>query len=244
MGAVPQKPAFQETHNVDPAAQNFEAPVQSVQIDAFFMSKYEMTQGQWLRLTGSNPSMTKVGTTIGNYVIDLTYPVEQVSWSDCERWLTEASLLLPTEAQWEYAARAGTTTSYWTGGSESTLRGVEHLGFPSPPESRPPMHTLAVGSLRPNPFGLYDVHGNVGEWCRDPWCDYAVPPRAGDGYRHGVASRPSSLAFRKPWPAYYRVTRGAGYLTPPVYARSSYRTPSDKEHRAGMLGVRPSRPVE
>ena len=121
-----------------------------VKLDAFFLSKFEMTQGQWLRLTKSNPSYRKDHN-------DLALPVENVNWFDSEQVCRQQGFVLPTELRWEYACRAG-TTMWWTG-DDKNLRAVIE-GSTS---------VLAVGSKRPNPFGLFDMGGNVWEWYIDAY---------------------------------------------------------------------------
>jgi len=127
----------------------------------FFMGKYEVTQEQWFEIMGENPSREK-GRKL---------PVTNVSWEDCQEFIkklnakTNGGYRLPTEAEWEYACRAGTTTAY-SFGDDITPKDANYrdskIGKP-----------VAVGSYRPNAFGIYDMHGNVWEWCED-W--YEVYP--------------------------------------------------------------------
>jgi formylglycine-generating enzyme required for sulfatase activity/predicted Ser/Thr protein kinase len=243
MGAIrPEDDQELTQPNVDPAAQDHESPVISITLGPFFMSKYEMTQGQWLRVTGRNPSIFCPGTNFGGLEFaDLRNPVEQVSSEDCDTWLFRLGLLVPTEAQWEYAARGGTTTPRWTGiGTEGLAKAANladefsrrHAQNPNAQyESWDDGHAghAPVGSFAPNPFGLHDVLGNVWEWCRDMYeAGYSSTPRPGDG-------------LRSPNVSLSRVVRGGawGYLA--VDARSALRFNLPPGNRDGNLGVRPAR---
>jgi formylglycine-generating enzyme required for sulfatase activity len=124
----------------------------------FWMGVFPVTQAQWQAVLGYNPS---------NFRGD-DRPVEMVSWDDCQEFckklaeLTGKPTRLPTEAEWEYACRAGTTTEYWNGNAEESLKKAGWYGGNSGRQT----HT--VGELKsPNPWGLHDVHGNVWEWCQD-----------------------------------------------------------------------------
>ena len=132
----------------------------------FHMGKYEVTQAQWLLVMGENPSKFKV---MGN-------PVETVSWEDCQKFLVKLGQLvkdrkfrLPTEAEWEYACRAGTATRFYFGDNDADLGNYAWFSGNSGSQTRP------VGSKRPNPWGLYDMHGNVWEWCADWYGKYEFP---------------------------------------------------------------------
>jgi formylglycine-generating enzyme required for sulfatase activity len=243
MGAVkPDEDTPPTGPNVDPDAIETEAPVNDVTLDAFFMSKYEMTQAQWLRLVGKNPSCYAPGERFGDKVVNLLNPVEQVSWEDCDLWLGRLGLVLPTEAQWEYAARGGTTTPRWTGIGKDGLAKAANLadafcrqhggratwtyeswddGFTA--------HAPA-GSFAANPFGLHDVLGNVLEWCRDRFGGYHHPVDPGDGLRRNATAR-------------NRVLRGGGYFNDASIARSAFRFNYPPEIRDNYIGVRPARSI-
>ncbi len=197
-----------------------EKPVHRVRLDGFFLSKYELTQGQWLRLSGSQPS---AHATEAGYSLD--YPLESVLWSDLDTGLRAAGLRLPTEAQWEYAARAGTTSDFWTGDDEASIVGRENL-------AREGATIAKVGCFDPNPWGLYDVMGNVAEWCEDQHVSYEHAPINGRGERPADAE-PYGLR---------RVCRGANYRIYPMGARSASRGNLPPGIPSGdVFGCRPTR---
>lgn len=135
----------------------------------FYMGKYEVTQEQWTAIMGNNPSEA----------ISPTQPVEQVSWDEVQEFIEQLNAReggkkyrLPTEAEWEYAARAGSTTKYFFGNDETQLGQYAWYARNSAEKVHP------VGLLKPNPWGLYDIYGNVWEWVQD-WYDenyYARSP--------------------------------------------------------------------
>jgi formylglycine-generating enzyme required for sulfatase activity len=230
--------------NVDPKAGDDELPVTTVPLDPFFLSKYEMTQGQWHRLVGKNPSQYRPSPNIGGKPVDLRNPVEMVSWEDCDLWLGwRLGLMLPTEAQWEYGARAGTTTPRWTGIGTNGLQNAANLadafcqqngGQPSfRYESWNDGYTVhaPAGTFGPNPFGLHDVLGNVWEWCRDWYGSYNLKPRTGDGLRDRSTSR-------------FRVLRGGAWCDDASQARSANRGRNAPKLRGLELGVRPARTLD
>ena len=202
----------------------FSSPVREVQLDAFFLSKYEITQAQWWRFTGANPSQYLPRFRFGDKQHSLLHPVERVTWNMCHKVLSQLSLVLPTEAQWEYAARAGTDTAWWTGESNETLMGAANVadqfgrrhylgGVNWAVEEWDDGYamTAPVGNYKANAFGLHDVHGNVLEWCRDHFGDYQLDVNRGDGERRVLTPY---VRNRK-----LRVVRGGAYSRIASYAR-------------------------
>jgi formylglycine-generating enzyme required for sulfatase activity len=228
--------------NYDPDAEVDEEPV-CVTLDPFFISKYQMTQGQWLRFTSCNPSRHREEKSSDRSTFTDLHPVEQVSWNDCARVLFRLGLILPTEAQWEYAARAGTKWPWWTGPEENSLEGKANLADRSYLEwgalrDTPivawsdgyPLHA-PVNEFEPNPFGLHSVHGNVWEWCRD---EYGFS-RRNLGKRDGLQESPDLKA---------KIFRGGSFYRGPISARSALRRKNDPEHRIDYLGLRPARTLD
>jgi formylglycine-generating enzyme required for sulfatase activity len=202
-----------------------------------------MTQAQWLRLAGSNPSFGKPPEHYGETAITLLNPVELVSWEDCQV-LRSVGLALPTEAQWEYAARGGTDELWWCGNDARELARAANLGDRSHAahgaEPRAPKveewddgfpMTARVGSFPPNPFGLHDVIGNVREWCQDLYGSYDLPVAAEDGLRQVTDSR-------------NRVIRGGSFRDEAIYARMAARRGAGTEERASAVGLRPARRLD
>ncbi|MCW5199985.1 SUMF1/EgtB/PvdO family nonheme iron enzyme, partial [Desulfobulbus sp. F1] len=148
--------------------ENDEGPVHKVCVDSFWMGQYEVTQGQWKKIMDANPSEFKKG---GNY------PVEQVSWDDAQDFIkklnssTGKSYRLPTEAEWEYACRANSSSRYCGGDDLDALAWHSKNSGGS---------THPVGGKQGNGFGLYDMSGNVWEWCADQYDSdyYAFSPQS------------------------------------------------------------------
>jgi len=160
-------------------------------------------------------------------------PVEQVSWSDIQEYIqklnqkTGQRYRLPSEAEWEYAARAGTQSVFWWGDSVSTVQAnydgtYSYYGGPTGTYQKT---TLPVNSYEPNPFGLYNVHGNVSEWVQDNWHDsYSGAPTDGSAWETGGDQD-------------RRVLRGGSWLDRPVDLRSARRfgySPAYSEVNAGF----------
>jgi formylglycine-generating enzyme required for sulfatase activity len=146
-----------------------EKPVHEVTISKpFYIGKYEVTQAQWQAVMGNNPSL---------FQGDSKRPVEQVWWTDVQAFIEKLNAMeghqhyrLPTEAEWEYAARAGSTTAFSFGDDPKELG--QYGWYKDNAEGQ----THPVGQLRPNAWGLYDVHGNVWEWVQDWYERYASEP--------------------------------------------------------------------
>jgi len=195
-----------------------EGPVHTVKIEkAYYLGKYEVTQKQWREVMGSNPS----------YFEGDDLPVEKVSWNDAQEFVRKFNEMentdkyrLPSEAEWEYAARAGTTTRYSFGDDESDLGDYAWYGVNSSSNTHP------VGKKKPNSWGLYDMHGNVWEWVQDEWhSNYKGAPTDGSAWNSGHGS---SL----------RIDRGGSWDYYAGSCRSAYRECSNPGFRTPRLGFR------
>ena len=239
------------SRHFDPQAESDEGPVHSVELSPYFLSKYELTQGQWLRLTGENPSNYRKGVGWRDEFLadrsqaSLAHPVEQVSWDDCVTWLRRADLMLPSEAQWEHAARAGTDSPWWSGVDRTRLpdaanvldryarRNGGHAWVGHEPWSDGATVHAPVGSYRANPFGLHDVVGNLWEWCLDGYVE--------DYYRKNDRTDP--VADLDPESG-QRVYRGGGYTYGASLAPSASRSAGAPPLRSISIGVRPARALD
>ena len=151
-----------------------------VTLSSFYICKYEVTEALWTAVMGSNPSRHPLGDN---------YPVEQVSWYDCQDFVEKLSELtgrhfrLPTEAEWEYAARGGQRSrGYRYSGSYNLDEIGWHLGNAKPNSRSSLGDKKEVGTKKPNELGLYDMTGNVNEWCQDK--------HNNDYYRHSPTTNP------------------------------------------------------
>ena len=230
----------------DPEGSDYASP-HEVELDAFLLSKYEMTQGQWYKLTGERPSTYRVGERYNSDPpITYKHPVESVSALDCDEVLRDVGLCLPTESQWEYACGGGAST-FWFFGNDAkdlpTYGNCRDLSYVrSSSQSNPFVDgndgytfTAPVGSYTPNLFGLCDTIGNVGEWCRDYWVSYEnCTPAPGDGLRQGVVTPHSERLFRG----------GSFQENPFNHARTANRPSELRDRRAACIGLRPARALQ
>ncbi|NET43709.1 bifunctional serine/threonine-protein kinase/formylglycine-generating enzyme family protein [Okeania sp. SIO2B3] len=184
-----------------------ESPQHYVDVPEFFMGKYPVTQAQWEAVMGNNPSRFQGASR----------PVEQVSWYDATEFCQKLSertgklYFLPSESQWEYACRAGTTTPFYFG-ETITSELVNFNGnypYAYAPKGIYREETTDVGIFRPNAFSLYDMHGNVWEWCQDVWHDnYEGAPTDGSAWETGGYDNYSPLRGGS-WNDYPRYCRSA-----------------------------------
>jgi formylglycine-generating enzyme required for sulfatase activity len=196
---------------------DYEGPVHEVTIkNSFYMGKYLVTQKQWEKVTGNNPSSFKGEDR----------PVERVSWEDVQEFVKKLNkkegvdkYRLPSEAEWEYACRAGTQTGYSFGDDESILNGYAWYDKNSGSE------THLVGQKKPNPWGLYDIHGNVWEWVQDRWHDkHEGALSNGSAWEDGGGSS--------------RVVRGGSWVNNARNCRSAARGWVDTGDRCKFVGFR------
>ena len=189
----------------------------------FYMQTTEVTQGQWKAVMGNNPSKFKGDNR----------PVEKVSWNDCREFIRKLNrqegtdkYRLPTEAEWEYACMAGTTTPFYTGNCISTDQANYDGNHPMPGCSKGMYRkkTIEVASFSPNSWGLYDMHGNVYEWCQD-WYE--------KNYPSGNVTDPEGASSGA-----VRVLRGGSWLSVAGDLRSANRLRSVPVNRHFSLGFR------
>ena len=192
---------------------NNDNPAHSVTLSSFYICKYEVTQELWQAVMDSNPSRFK-----GN-----RKPVEQVSWNDCQTFISMLNALtgknyrLPTEAEWEFAARGGIKSKGYKYSGSNTLDDVAWC------EDNSGETTHEVGTKSPNELGLYDMSGNVWEWCNDWYGNYISSP----------SNNPTG-----PGSGTDRVHRGGCWYSIASCCRSSIRSYSTPGHRYYALGLR------
>ncbi len=206
-----------------------EKPAHSVTLGPFLIDKFEVTQKEFEKVMGFNPSIFISGTFTGGYLMPGESgeeparfkghhrPVERVTWQDAKAYCEKVDKRLPTEAEWEYAARAGSATKFYWGDktdvsfawNAKNARSRSHL----------------VGQKKPNAFGLYDISGNVWEWVED-W------------YEKNYYSESPALNPKGPATGTSKVMRGGSWYAHPNYARSTYRAQNDLTVKYTDIGFR------
>ncbi len=192
-----------------------------------WLAKYETTQGQWKSVMGGNPSA---------FTGDDDLPVEQVSWNMCKEFIRKAGaagvkLRLPTEAEWEYACRAGTRTAYYWGYQADTKQANFDGVDPYHPERSQPTvgKPVKVGSYEPNPWGFFDMAGNVAEWCEDDWQDEPPPENQKD---------PLYMVADVPEDGGVKVHRGGHWNSRGFSCRAAGRDWYGPDRQTATVGVR------
>ena len=206
----------------DAMAEPDEAPLVEVDVQAFLIGKHELTQAQWERLDGENPSEYQE-------LVPSKHPVESIDWFAARRVLGRVGLELPTEARWEFAARAGHDGPWWTGAEERGLQRSTNLASRAAAEEGGnwakhrtwyvdgwAVHAPA-DALEPNPLGLHHVLGNVWEWCADAYGPYGSQVEGADARR---------------------VHRGGSFVDAGSSARASNRNEAAPTVRSANIGVR------
>jgi len=209
----------------------WESPVHKVTIkEPFYLGRYLVTQEQWKKVMGNNPA----------YFKGEKHPVENVSCNEIQVFFRNLNALesddgtsriyrLPTEAEWEYAARAGTGTAYFFGEDESKLTEyawfLENSGFETHP----------VGLKKPNPWGLYDIYGNAGEWVQDEYhISYKGAPTDGRAWENSFPSVSTPV----------RIRRGGGWNGNAGCCRSAERLFAAQDKKLNSLGFRVVKEVQ
>ena len=194
-------------------ALDWEKPAHQVTLSSFSICKYEVTQEEWEAVMGSNPSSFK----------GMKLPVEKVSWDDCQTFIRKLNQMtgkqfrLPTEAEWEYAARGGSKSCGYK------YAGGDNLGSVAWYTDNSGSKTHEVGKKQPNELGLYDMSGNVWEWCQD-W--------------YGKYGSSSQTNPKGPSSGSRRVRRGGSWGDDAGYCRVSNRSGGTPVYRGNGLGLR------
>jgi formylglycine-generating enzyme required for sulfatase activity len=212
MGATPEQKGFDYN----------ERPVHSVTLSDYYIGETEVTQELWMAVMGNNPS---------SFAGNAQRPVEMVSWDDCQTFISKLNALtgenfcLPTEAQWEYAARGGNKSKGYLYSGSNTIDEVAWYGGNSYDNgiAHPDYGTHAVKTKSPNELGLYDMSGNVLEWCQDWFGRYSSE----------AVTNPVGPASGS-----YRVLRGSSWRSIATNCRAACRSSNAPGYRSINFGVR------
>ena len=195
------------------AGDRTERPATKVHVKPFLICATECTQKSWKQIMRSNPARC----------FGLLRPVDMVSWEDAQRFCRKIGLRLPTESEWEYACRAGSTAQFCFGEDAGDLQ--DYAWFDSWFDHWPGSHRVA--EKKPNGFGLYDTHGNVWEWCEDSYqLGYRKAPLDGSAWIAPAGS--------------VRVIRGGDWFTRERFCRSATRGALRQDRRFDSVGFRPA----
>jgi formylglycine-generating enzyme required for sulfatase activity len=234
MVVVPAGKFMMGSPDDEPERSSLESPQHEVTfIHPFAVGRHAVTRGQFAAFVKATGHTTGDNWRNPGFTQDDSHPAVCITWKDAKAyaaWLEDITgqpYRLPTEAEWEYAARAGTATPFWWGSSITPAQAkydsnVVYAGGGSKGEYR--RGTVPVGSFQPNPWGLYNVHGNVWEWCEDEWHDnYNSALADGSGWTKG------------------RVVRGGSWLNLPRHLRAAARHPYQYSVEVNDIGFRLSR---
>ncbi len=230
-------------------ASSDEYPQHSVTIAPFYMGKFAITQVQWQAIATLPKINHDLNPDPSNFK-GANRPVEQISWFEavefCDRLTqkTGNSYRLPSEAEWEYACRAGTTTPFHFGETISTdlanyrrldIRRYYSGSYGKGAKDIYREQTTDVGSFSPNAFGLYDMHGNVWEWCSDRWHDnyQGAPNTSGE-------AKPTDGSVWEAGDSKYRLLRGGSWNYNPLLCRSANRlrnSPENRNQHSSVFGL-------
>jgi len=221
-----------------------EKPVHEVTLSGFWMDKYEVTNEKYyvfVKCTGRRKPSPVLGDMFWNgygirytdgssggtvrYQAHAFHPVNNITWNDAKAYADWLGMRLPTEAEWEYACRAGSTGKWCFGDNKAELGEYAWYAKNTDNDLHP------VGMKKPNKWGLYDMHGNVWEWCVDWYTN--------DYYSNSPASYPKSSSSRGPW----RVFRGGSLNNRAWACRSAFRRYWGLRHNGSQIGLRLCRPA-
>jgi len=218
MGAPPEEPRSRDS----------ERPQHRVRLSQFLLGRYPVTQAQWRVVAGYDQNTRELNAEPSSFKGD-NLPVEGVSWEDAQEFCQRLSdqtgkdYRLPSEAQWEYACRAGTETAFHFG--ERITTELANYNNGSKGEYR--TKTIEVGSSPANDWGLHDMHGNVWEWCKDDWHDtYNGAPSDGSAWVESDLTKTS------------RLLRGGSWFHRPEYCRSAVRGNGSRDYSDYYVGFR------
>ncbi|UJB71479.1 SUMF1/EgtB/PvdO family nonheme iron enzyme [Acaryochloris sp. 'Moss Beach'] len=243
MLVIPARSFFMGSSSTEISRRKFEGPQHQVSVASFYMGQFLITQAQWQAIA-TLPAINHDLSLDPSQFKGADHPVEGISWLDavefCDRLTHKFNRLyrLPSEAEWEYACRANTTTPFHCGetliSDHANFHGMKT--YRSAPRGQYRNQTTPVGSFQANAFGLHDMHGNVWEWCADDWhANYQGAPIDGSIW---FTPDDDAIAGKAPHP-----WRGGSWYDAPDSCRAAYRTFADADFKSSNLGFRVVCPV-